>query len=401
MPSRHAARPRVARHARRPESHRVARGIALAVTAALGFGFAGTAAAYTRLQTNIESVDVTALLGDDRPTPTATPDPDDPAAGQPLNILLIGSDVREGENADIGGEVEGMRSDTTIVMHVSADRSRVELVSIPRDTLVDIPACMRSDGTTSRPQRGQFNAAFSIGSESGEVSDAAVCTIRTVEENTGVFIHDYVVIDFAGFIRMVDALGGVPMCIPNDMRSAKAGLDLTAGTHVLDGATALAFARARTGEGLGDGSDIGRLGRQQELLGATVQTVQSKNLLTDVPELLRFLNAATSSITVSPDLASIPDMSGLAFSLRGTLSGNIAFMTIPIAAAPSDPNRVVMTADAEQVWSNISADLPALTRPEPAAPTDGPADPAQPTPADEPTPGQDAITADDVSTACA
>ncbi|WNB86305.1 LCP family protein [Cellulomonas sp. ATA003] len=377
------------------------RGAALGLTAVLAFGATGVAAAYTRLQTNIESVDVTALLGEDRPTPTRTPDPDDPHAGQALNILLIGSDVRDGENADLGGEVEGMRSDTTIVMHVAADRSRVELVSIPRDTLVDIPACPRSDGTTSRPQAGQFNAAFSIGSESGEVSDAAVCTILTVEENTGVFIDDYVVIDFAGFIRMIDALGGVPMCIPNDMRSPKAGLELAAGTHVLDGTTALAFARARTGEGVGNGSDIDRLGRQQQLLAATVQTVQSKNLLTDVPELLRFLNAATSSVTASPGLASIPDLSGLAWSVRGTLGGNIAFMTIPIAAAPSDPNRVVMTPEADQVWANLSADLPALTQPErtpapPGAGTDAPVEPA-PTP----TPGQDAITADDVSTVCA
>jgi LCP family protein required for cell wall assembly len=299
-----------------------------------------------------------------------------------------------------------MRSDTTIVMHVSADRSRVELVSIPRDTLVDIPSCARSDGTASGEQRGQFNAAFSIGSESGQVSDAAACTIRTVEENTGVFINDYVVIDFAGFIRMIDALGGVQMCIPNDMRSPKAGLDLTAGTQVLDGATALAFARARTGEGVGDGSDTGRLGRQQQLLAATVQAVQSKNLLTDVPELLGFLNAATQSITASPDLASIPTMTGLAFSLRGTLSGNIAFMTMPFAPAPSDPNRVVMADEAQQVWSNLSADVPALTQPvataapvDPTAPADPAATPAEPTAT--PTPGKDAITADDVSTVCA
>jgi LCP family protein required for cell wall assembly len=384
----------------------VLRGTALAVTAVLAFGVTGAATAYTRFQGNIESADVTDLLGDDRPTPTATesPDPDDPKAGQALNILLIGSDVREGENASIGGEVAGMRSDTTMVMHVSADRSRVELVSIPRDTLVDIPACPRSDGTTSSPQRGQFNAAFSIGSESGQVSDAAVCTIRTVEENTGVFINDYVVIDFAGFIRMIDALGGVQMCIPNDMRSPKAGLNLAAGTQTLDGTTALAFARARTGEGVGDGSDTGRLGRQQQLLAATVQTVQSKNLLTDVPQLLNFLNAATSSITASPALASIPNMTGLAFSLRSTLGGNITFMTAPFAAAPSDPNRVVLTEEADALWSAMSADLPLVTpAPEPAPPaTGGPAAPADPAPPAEetPKPGQDPITADDVSTVC-
>lgn len=369
---RHAAssRPRAVRHARTHGSHGVLRGIALTTTALLAFAGSGMAAAYTQLQSNIQSEDVTELLGD-RPTPT--PDPDDPNAGQAVNILLMGSDVRDGANAEIGGEVEGMRSDTTIVLHISADRSRVELVSIPRDSLVDIPACARSDGSSSRAQFGQFNAAFSIGSERTQLaSDAAACTIQTVESNTGVFINHYVVIDFAGFIGMVDALGGIPMCIPNDMRSAKAGLDLAAGEQVLDGSTALAYARARTGEGLGNGSDTDRLVRQQKLLGATVRTVLSKSLLTDVPQLVQFLNAATSSVTANPELASIPAMTGLAFSLQNVSTSNITFMTIPFAAAKSDPNRVEWTSEADQIWANMAADLPLVPAevPDPAAPAD-------------------------------
>lgn len=388
-------------------------GIALAVTALLAFSVTGVATAYTRLQGNIGSADVTGLLGSDRPTQIANPD--DPNAGQALNILLMGSDVRDGENAAIGGEVAGMRSDTTIVLHLSADRKRADLVSIPRDTLVDIPACDRSDGTGSKAQKGMFNSAFSIGSASGETSDAAACAIKTVEHNTGVYINDFVVIDFAGFIRMVDALGGVPICIPNDMDSPKADLALSAGQQTLDGRTALAFARARTGTGVGDGSDTNRIGRQQQLLAATVRAAQSKNLLTDVPELLAFLNAATSSITASPNLASIPNLSGLAFSLRGTASGNITFMTIPFASAPNDPNRVVMTDEAEAIWANLAADQPIVPTEKPAAEaatpdatpdanaTTAPADPAAtptPTPTTTKTPGKDAITADDVATVC-
>ncbi|NMR20854.1 LCP family protein [Cellulomonas fimi] len=385
-------------------------GVALAVVALLAFGVTGAATAYTKLQGNIESADITDLLGKDRPTPAAEPDPDDPNAGRALNILLMGSDDRSGENAEIGGEVEGMRSDTTILMHVSADRQRVELISIPRDTLVDIPACPRSDGTESRAQKGQFNAAFSIGAQSGQVSDAAVCTIKTVEANTGVFVDDFVVIDFAGFIRMVDALGGVPMCVPEKMEDAEAGLSLEAGSQTLDGSTALALARAR--KEVGDGSDTSRLVRQQQLLAAMVQSVQSKNLLTDVPELLQFLNAATSSITASPNLASITNLSGLAFSLRGTLGGNISFMTVPFAPAPTDRNRVVMTAEADVLWERVAADQPIVEPATPAAPTDpaapadpaatdAPAAPAEPEPAPSKTPGKDPITADDVSTVCA
>jgi LCP family protein required for cell wall assembly len=360
--TRHAAAPgpRTARHSRSARTHHALRGVALVVTAVLAFGVAGVASAYTRLQGNIKSADVTSLLGD-RPTQA----PADPNAGKAVNILLIGSDVRSGENADIGGVVTGMRSDTTILLHISADRGRIEAVSIPRDSLVKIPKCERSDGTTSKAQTGMFNSAFSIGSESGKVSDAAACTMKTVEQTTGVFIDHYVVIDFAGFITMINALGGVPICVPNAMDSPDAGLHVSAGFQTLDGPTALAFARARKGAGLGDGSDTGRIVRQQRLLAATVKAVRSKNLLTDVPELVRFLNAATSSITADPGLASIPSMSGLAFSVKDTR--DIHFMTIPFAAAPSDPNRVVWTKAADAIWANIAKDVPMVSTETPPA----------------------------------
>ncbi len=375
------------------------------MTALLAFGVTGAATAYSRLQGNIKSADVNSLLGSNRPK---APDPSDPSAGKPINILLMGSDVRSGANAKIGGKADGMRSDTTIVLHLSADRSRADLVSIPRDTLVDIPACKRSNGTTSNAEKGQFNAAFSIGSESGQVSDAAACAIKTVETNTNLFISEYVVIDFAGFTKMVDALGGIPICVPNDMTSPKAGLNVKAGQQTLGGSTALAFARARTGTGVGDGSDTNRLGRQQQLLAAMVRQVQSKNLLTDAPALLQFLNAATSSITASPNLASIRNMTGLAFGMRGTRSENITFMTIPFAPAVSDPNRVEMTGAADAIWGNIAADKP-IVKPTAAAPppaktpTAGattPAKPAAPVPTETKKPGKDAITANDVTAVC-
>lgn len=359
MTTRHAVAPgpHTARHSRSARTHHALRGVALVVTAVLAFGVAGAASAYTRLQGNIKSADVTSLLGD-RPT-QAPVNPNDPNAGKAVNILLIGSDVRSGDNGTIGGVVSGMRSDTTIVLHISADRSRIEAVSIPRDSLVKIPACQRSDGTSSKAQTGMFNSAFSIGAESGQVSDAAACTQKTVEQTTGVFIDHYVVIDFAGFITMINALGGVPICVPNDMDSPDAGLKVSAGFQTLDGPTALAYARARKGAGLGDGSDTGRIVRQQKLLAATVKEVRSKNLLTDIPELVRFLNAATSSITADPGLASIPSMSGLAFSVKDTR--DIHFMTIPFGPAPSDPNRVVWTKAADAIWANIAKDVPMLS----------------------------------------
>lgn len=385
--------------------HAIARAVALTLAGVLTFGVSAGATAWVRLENNIDTHDVTALLGDDRPEVKTEPvDPTDPNSGRALNILLMASDVRDGENASIGGEVDGMRSDTTIVAHISADRQRMDLVSIPRDSHVEIPSCERSDGTSSNPKDTRFNEAFSIGAQSGNVADAAACTIRTVESLTGVFIDGWVVVDFAGYVNMVDALGGIPMCIPNDMSSPKAGLEITAGNHVLDGRTALALARARTGVGVGDGSDTNRLGRQQQLLGATATTVLSKNLLTETTALFRFLDAATQSLTADPATGNISTLAGLAFSLREIPSGNITFMTVPFGAYPADKNQVVWTSEADQVWANMAADLPIVTPPVTTPPeTTEPGtvtDPPTPVETEPPTPGIDPITPDDVQTAC-
>ncbi len=372
MTPRHAtpAARRPALHARPSRRHPWLRGAALVTGAVLAFVGTGVATAYTHLQGNIDSADVEHLLGDDRPEPPS-PDPEDPNAGTPVNILVMGTDSREGNEGIASDKVDGARSDTTIVVHVSADRTRVEMVSIPRDSLVEIPECLRSDGSTSRAQRrAMFNSAFQLGSQgTGEFSDGAACTQRTVEANTGVFIHHFVVVDMSGFVNMVDSLGGVPMCIPHDMRSRKAKLDITAGQQTLDGRTALALARARTGEGLGDGSDTGRIGRQQELIAATAQEVLAKNILTDIDKLMRFLDAATSSLTVSSGLASLTEMAGLAYSLRGVARSGIAFMTIPFGAAPDQPGRVVWTDEADDVWAKIAADQPLIEPKAPATPT--------------------------------
>lgn len=394
------------------------RGVSLVVVAVLAFGASGAAALYVRFQSNIDSIDVSDLVA---PLPVAdgatTPDPQDGDSGRAINILLMGSDERDGENAAIGGDVAGMRSDTTIVAHISADRQRVDLVSIPRDSLVDIPSCTMSDGSTSSAKKNQmFNSAFAIGADQGgDTASAAACTINTVQANTGVAIDYFVVVDFAGFVKMVDSVGGVPICVANDMDSPLAGLHVKAGYQTLDGTTALAFARARKGTGVGDGSDTNRLGRQQELMSAMISQVFSKNLLTDTTQLIRFLDAATESLSIDSKISSITSMTGLAYSLRNTPTGNITFMTIPFAAAPSDPNRVVWTSAAAGIWANMAADQPLLTEETPAA-TTPPADTATtdpgtttdpvapdtgvPTPTETKTPGKEAFTVDDTTAVC-
>lgn len=381
--------------------------MALTALALVSFGATAAATAWYRLEGNIETHDISALVDEVTPPPTGSittqHDPNDANAGRALNLLVMGSDVRSGENAVLGGDEEGMRSDTTIVVHISADRTRMDLVSIPRDTRVDIPSCNFLDGSTSRAQSARFNAAFSIGARNDDVGEAAACTIQTVQSLTGITIDGWVVVDFAGFRNMVDAIGGVDICIPNDMSSEKSNLYVTAGLQHFDGYTALAFARARTGEGLGNGSDINRLGRQQQLLGAIAHEVFEKNMLTDIDELYRFLTAATQSLTADPKTGNIRSLAGLAWSLQSIPPQNITFMTAPHAANPEDRNEVVFTSAAAPIWQAFINDTPMVPQ-TPAAPVDPNATPGAETPAapttPAPTPGVDPFTPADLPAVC-
>lgn len=373
----------VLRHAVAQRSHRVRHAVALGLAGVLAFTSAAGATTFLRLQGNVKVADVDGLVGAD-PKPSVTPtkdaDPTDPQAGKPINILVLGSDERDGVNGEIGGTdgVGGMRSDTTMVVHLSADRSRAEVVSIPRDSLVDIPSCTMTSGKTTRAQHNaMFNSAFATGWDNGgDMASAAACTIKTVQALTGLTIDHFIVVDFVGFQSMIDAIGGVPICIPKDYRSDEAGLYVNAGFQTLDGPTALAYARARKGTNM-DGSDLQRATRQQELVAAMVRQVLSKNPFTNLGQLMHFLDAATKSLTVDPGLGSLTDLAGLALSVKNLSTSNITLLTIPVGAAPSDPNRVVWTKAAADVWNRMLADEPIAGTPEPAAPA-APSTPAAP-----------------------
>lgn len=297
------------------------------------------------------------------PSPAGSPTRDTRVGDtKALNILLMGSDVRTGVDGQIGGFVaEGMRNDTTIVMHISADRTRVELVSIPRDAQVTIPDCKLSDGTIVDGQTGDFNISFSNGGRHGDPAEAAACVINTIQKLTGIHVDHYAVADFAGFIRMIDALGGVPMCIPERIVSKKAKLNLYPGPQVLDGRQALAFARLRTAEvGQVSGSDLQRINRQHELLHQVALTALSKNYLTDIGELTQFLRSAASSLTMDPQLADTRYLLSLAFSLRAINPKNITFTTTPWKLTPDSLN-VILLPEGKQMWKDMRNDVPLST----------------------------------------
>ncbi len=354
----------------------------------------------------VTAVDVAPLIGENRP-PAPLP-PVDGAKGTAINILLMGSDARTGANAGIGGyEAGGMRNDTTIIMHISADRTRVELISIPRDSRVRIPDCQLFDGTTAKGWTGKFNIAFANGGRHGNPAEAAACTINAVEALTDIYIHYYAVVDFSGFIGMIDAIGGVPMCIPHDIYSSKAKLNVKAGPQVLDGWTALAYARLRTAESSGgtiNGSDIQRIDRQQQLLANTAEAALAQNILFRPTELQEFLSAGAASMTMSPGLADINYLVGLTFSLRNVQKENIVFVTVPWKGHPNGSD-VVWTSAAYTLFAQVIADSPISGRsvadtstaadPEPAPSLSPGAEPAP-----EPSPSADPNNPNNLLTGC-
>jgi len=347
-------------HARSLRTHRVSTVVGLVLAGVLAFGGTAAAAFYLTLQGNVTEVDLAGLIDEDLRPPEPTPDPEDPSAGTAVNILLIGSDDRSGDNAAIGGEDGGMRSDTTIVMHISADRSRVELVSIPRDSLVDLPACETTQGTVEAREDAMFNNAFAEGWDTGgDIASAASCTVRAVESLTNVRLSGFVMVDFVGFQGMVDAVGGVPMTIPEEIVAPEAGLHLQPGEQVLDGTQALGLARARKGTGPDmDGSDLNRIARQQELLGAMADKVLSQDILMDTPALMSFLGATTSSLTASPEYSSLRNLAGLALSLRGIEPEDITFLMTPVVDSTKQRYRVEWTQEANDMWARMAADEP-------------------------------------------
>ncbi|MFC8200200.1 LCP family protein [Streptomyces sp. NPDC060006] len=315
---------------------------------------AGATWAYWRLNHNIKSVDIDSALGDDRP-PRAMTTPTGPASASAtplpsgaLNILVLGSDTRSGKrNKALGGGSSdgGARSDTAMIVHVDEGRSDATVVSIPRDTLVTRPSCpLPSGGSTSVAYGAMFNSAYSVG--------GPVCAVKTVESMTDVRMDHYVEIDFAGFADLVDALGGVTVTTDEDISDEDSHLDLEAGTHHLDGKEALALARTR--HGIGDGSDLGRIGLQQTLVKALLDQVASTDLLTSPTRLYQVADALTSSLTTDTDLNSLTELMSLGQSLKALSSAGTETVTMPVVTAPSDRNRVVADEpEASELWESL------------------------------------------------
>ncbi|MFE0511681.1 LCP family protein [Streptomyces sp. NPDC058964] len=325
----------------------------LTLAGALVLGIAAAGWAYWHLDNNIKSVDIDNALGDDRPakavvTPSASASATaSPLPTEALNILVLGSDSRSGRaNRELGGgDSSGARSDTAMVVHIDAGRTRATVVSIPRDTLVTRPSCpLPSGGSTAVAYGSMFNSAYSVG--------GPVCAVKTVESVTGVRMDHYIEIDFSGFAKLVNALGGVTVTTGQDIDDDMSHLHLAAGTHRLDGKRALALARTR--HGIGDGSDLGRIGLQQKLVKALLEQIASTDLLTDPARLYRVADAVTAGLTTDTGLDSLEELMSLGRSLKGLSSDNVRTVMMPVVTAPSDHNRVVAREPAaSELWESL------------------------------------------------
>ncbi|WUG99519.1 LCP family protein [Streptomyces violaceus] len=304
------------------------------VCSALLLGVAGVGAwVYQDLDGNIQGADLDNKLGGNRPANLS------PGS---KNILVVGSDSRDGDNAEYGEDLTTMQSDTLMVLHIPANREWATVVSFPRDSWVEIPACDKGDGTKSAPHQFKINEAFAIGGTSGEVAEAAACTIRTVEANTGLRIDHFMSVDFQGFKGMVNALGGIEVCPEQAIHDEKAHLDLDAGCQTVRDEDALGYVRARYS--IGDGSDTGRIGRQQEFMQALAERAQSK--LSSPNALYGFLQSATKSLTTDESLAGIKPLYGVASEIKDIPSDRLTFLTVPNYPREAD----VPTDKANLVW---------------------------------------------------
>lgn len=303
-------------------------------------------AAFRKLEGNIQYTDVLGLLGKDRPEKPAT---------EAENILLIGSDTRTGQgDAKYGRYIQGARSDTLILLHLSPKHDKALLVSFPRDSIVQLPSCQQENGTMSQPRVARINAAFSTG--------GPACSWKTIESLTGIHIDHFVEVDFAGFKRMVDALGGVEVCLPEPVHDIKSGLNLSAGPHVVEGEQALAFVRVR--HNIGNGSDLGRIKRQQKFMGSMVKKATSTGLLLNPPRLYSFLDAATKSITTDSELG-VDGLKRIADSVKGLNARHVTFLTVPVHDTGDGATVAWNQPDANQLFAAIRNDSqpPEKTKP--------------------------------------
>ena len=264
-----------------------------------------------------------------------------------VNYLIVGSDTREGLSREeikrlkVGGTdvAAGKRSDTMLLIHISKKRDKAAIISIPRDSYALIPEHNNSQGKVIPAAYSKINSAYNWG--------GAPLLIETLESMSDLRIDYYVELNFVGFVRMVDALGGVEICTKKDINDPKSHLTLPAGTHVLDGVDSLKFVRTRVFDGLGD---LGRMKRQQEFAGAMLRKATSAGVLLNPVKMVDFINSALDSVVTDEGLSQ-GDLLTLGKQLRNLSASNVRTLTIPLQYYNYNKNGV----SAAVLWDPVLA----------------------------------------------
>lgn len=275
-----------------------------------------------------------------------------------FNVLLIGVDGCEAKHQHLPGAASicsghyshgGTLNDVNILVHVSEEPRRVTAVSFPRDMIVPIPACLHPDGRQNYPMTGYpLNAAMYHG--------GLACVARTISNLTGQEIHFAASISFGGVLAVTEAIGGVEVCVESTMDDG--AIHLAPGTHEISGLEALHFLRTRYG--VGDGSDLGRIGNQQQYMSSLVRKVFSEGVLGDPPTLFRLARTVLNNVQPSQSLANPVLLGQLALVMKDVALDDIVFLQYPTRSGLPDypgkvqPNEVA----ARQMWEAIATNAP-------------------------------------------
>ncbi|MDG4861757.1 LCP family protein, partial [Streptomyces sp. T-3] len=305
-------------------------------------GGAGLGYLYFKLNGNIHGVDINSALGTDRP---------ENIDNGSMDILVLGSDSRAGSNSKYGGgDGESARSDTAMILHVYEGHKKASVVSIPRDTLVTRPECTTTKGGTDPGgERKMFNESYSVG--------GPACAVKTVEKMSGIRMDHYLEVDFTGFKKLIDELGGVDVTTTKAIKDPDSHLNLKPGTHTLNGEQSLGLVRTR--HAVGDGGDLGRIQLQQAFIKALINQVKDVGVFTNPKKLYDLADTATSTVTTDSELDSLNSLMSFANGLKGIQSNDMHMVTLPVTYDTIDPNRVIpLKKETRLVWDALKADKP-------------------------------------------
>ncbi|MEW1913557.1 LCP family protein [Kitasatospora sp. NPDC085895] len=332
---------------------RLARWTGITAALALVAGCGGAYFAFRHFNANIASVDVHLGTESERPH----------AIEGAVNVLVIGTDSRVGLGRAYGDEGSTGHADTTLLLHVSRDRTNATVLSIPRDLMVQIPECRTGDRRIPGKRRAMFNTSL------GEDGRDPGCTWTTVEKLTGIRVDHFMMVNFEAVKTLSTAVGGVEVCAAKNIDDPDSHLRMTRGRHVVQGEEALAFVRTRHAVGLG--GDLTRIPLQQQFLSSMIRKIKSSDTLTSPTKLWQLADAATKALTVDSGIDDVRRLKDLALELGRVDAGHITFTTVPVQDDPRNKGRLALRQpDAAQLFALVAADR-SLDPAAPAAPSAG------------------------------